>query len=118
VRKLTREEDQLYSELEFDIQQYTESLGVESLKYNTVKEFLVSKWSKPNLSIVGVQSSDTKGSVISKAVSGKISIRYVPDQTSSEIIQTLMSYVQQKFSELHSGNHIKVKVLRTGAELS
>jgi hypothetical protein len=83
------------------------------------------RWCIPNLSIIGIESSG-KGSVISRKVVGKVriyyqnltfpkvNIRYVPDQTSSEIIDLVTTFVKLKFSELKSTNQIEVRTLRTG----
>ena len=44
----------------------------------------------------------------------KVSIRHVPNQSTSEVIEIFSSFVEEKFKELKSCNNIKVKVIHTG----
>jgi di- and tripeptidase len=114
VRAITAEEEEEIGSIEFDMQQYKQSIGVADVKDKDSKSIFIRKWCKPSLSIHNIESSGTGGRVISKKVSAKISIRHVPDQSSAEIIQQFTTYVTEKFQELKSCNTLAVKTLHTG----
>jgi di- and tripeptidase len=114
VRKPTVEEEKLFSELEFNMDKYKNLSGVSSLKSTNVKELLTKRWCSPSLSIVRVESSDGKGSIISRQVRGQICIRHVPDQTTQQLIELVTDYIKEKFNTLASCNQISIKTLHTG----
>jgi di- and tripeptidase len=84
------------------------------MKADNVEDLFIKRWCTPSLSIIGIESSGTKGSVISKSVVGRISIRHVPNQATNDIIQLITQHILAKFKELQSSNQISVKTLHTG----
>eukprot|EP01119_Soliformovum_irregulare_P011435 TRINITY_DN2859_c0_g1_i1.p1 TRINITY_DN2859_c0_g1~~TRINITY_DN2859_c0_g1_i1.p1 ORF type:complete len:1228 (-),score=417.22 TRINITY_DN2859_c0_g1_i1:56-3739(-) len=113
VRGTTPDERELFAKLDFNLEAYKESTGVEKFKKEDTVELLADRWSRPNLSIVQVETSG-RGSVISKSVRGRINVRYVPDQSASHLIDLISDFLRTKFSELKSPNKLQLETLRTG----
>ena len=109
---------------EFSLEKYRECLGVKELTAGrTEEELLWARWCQPTLSTVDVrvgftEDADdayyrfgpTRFSVIPRAAVGKVSVRFVPDQTAEEIINRLTDHMKHEFAKLRSGNSIKVTV--------
>jgi Cys-Gly metallodipeptidase DUG1 len=113
---------------EFSFEKYKRSLGVD--KFTTGRseqELLAARWCLPTLSVVDVRVGTaeedenahyrfgpTRFSVIPRAAVGKVSVRYVPNQNSSVLVDRLTRHVQHEFAKLRSGNAISVKVHSVG----
>lgn len=114
VRILTEEEKEIYKNMEFNIEQYKETLGVTKLKTENKLELLIKKWCQPSLIITTIQTNSTKGSVIPKQAKCRCNIRFVNDQTVDQILKSFTTFVQKKFSEKKTSNQLKINILHTG----
>ena len=74
-------------------------------------------WRYPSLSIHGIEgafSGPGGKTVIPAKVTGKVSIRIVPDQKPDEIAKLLKKHVQKEFEKLHSPNKLTFTINSTG----
>lgn len=120
--------DRLRESNEFSLEGYRAALGVRELTAGrSVQELLTARWCAPALSVVDVrvgtaEDADTahyrfgptRFSVIPRAAVGKVSIRFVPDQTAETLIERLTAHVRHEFAKLRSGNSVSVVVHSVG----
>ena len=117
VKPVTDEEEALYENVEFDVEEFKKSLGYEKLNNEEPKSMLMNFWRYPSLSIHGVEGAfygPGAKTVIPAKVKGKVSIRIVPDQKPGEIAKLLEQYAQKEFAKLNSPNKLTVHTLITG----
>jgi len=114
VAPLTREEDQLYNDIDFDPVDFAKDVGTEKLLHagpNVKKLSLQHRWRYPSLSIHGIQGAfDGEGckTVIPRKVVGKFSIRLVPHQTPDAVEVLVKNYCNKVHSDSGSPNKLVV----------
>ncbi|XP_053106214.1 cytosolic non-specific dipeptidase isoform X1 [Hemicordylus capensis] len=111
VASLTDEEHQLYDKIDFDLAEYAKDIGATRLLHGTKKDVLMHRWRYPSLSLHGIEgafSGSGAKTVIPRKVTGKFSIRLVPDMTPEVVSKQVQDYLYKKFAELHSPNKFKV----------
>ncbi|KAL4857151.1 Cys-Gly metallodipeptidase DUG1 [Chlorella vulgaris] len=113
---------------EFSLDSYKKYLGVQQLTAGrSEQDLLTARWCQPSLSVVDVRVGTaeeqanahyrfgpTRFSVIPKAAVGKVSIRFVPDQSASQLVDLLTAHVRHEFAKLRSPNSVAVEVHSTG----
>ena len=118
VKPLTPQEEKLYANVEFNIADYKQSIGYTTKWSNEdPKSLLMNLWRYPSLSIHGIEgafSGPGGKTVIPAKVTGKVSIRIVPDQKPDEIAKLLKKHVQKEFEKLHSPNKLTFTINSTG----
>ena len=117
VRPLNDEEKKLYEGIEFDLDKFVDNIGADILLSRDSKKLLMDMWRYPSLSYHGIQgafSGSGGKTVIPAKVSGKVSMRLVPDQDPSEIFSHFKAYVVSEFEKLKSPNKIQVELLGKG----
>lgn len=90
---------------------YRESCGASKLTRSTKDQFLQHLWREPSLSIHGIQGAfDQPGSktVIPCKVTGKFSIRVVPDMTPEKVHAAVKAYLEKKWAKLGSDCQMEV----------
>ncbi|XP_051879011.1 cytosolic non-specific dipeptidase-like isoform X2 [Pristis pectinata] len=111
VAPLTEEEKNLYDKIDFDIEEYCKDVGTCQLLHSTEEQILMHQWRYPSLSLHGIEGAfagtGTK-TVIPKNVSGKFSIRLVPNMDPKVVEKQVVDYIQKIFSEYGSPNKMKV----------
>eukprot|EP01134_Creolimax_fragrantissima_P007853 CFRG7853T1 len=116
VRDVSPAEFALYDDIDFDLESYRQSLGVEFSvnDHNSPTGILMSRWRNPALSITGIQTSSGEHVTnIAKRAVGQFSVRYVPDQTSGELVQLLTQHLSHEFRKRRSPNRLHVNTLHT-----
>jgi Cys-Gly metallodipeptidase DUG1 len=114
---VTEKEDQMYAKLDFtlaDIHNATES---KNTIFSSEKESLMAKWRNPSLSIHGVEGAfynPGAKTVIPAKISGKFSIRSVPNQEPATIEALVRNHVKNVFESLKSKNSIHLECLSAG----
>lgn len=114
VVRASKEEIDLHKKTTFSVDAYRREIGAHQLLHETKEELLDHRGVLPCLSIHGIKGSfDQVGSkfVIPKRVTGKFSIRIVPDQDPDEINKLVSDYV----TDLHrkrSNNLLKIDCFR------
>lgn len=118
VKPLTKEEEELYESIEFDMESYKEENKIKSINdkllYEDKKSLLMHRWRYPTLSLHGIEGAFSgKGAktVIPAKVSGKFSLRLVPDQDPKEIERLVTTHLEEKFRELKSPNKMSIEMI-------
>lgn len=114
---VTDEEKALYKGISFTMDNLYESLGSETGIHEDKESTLMSRWRFPSLSIHGVEgafSAPGAKTVIPAKVTGKFSIRTVPDMEPSQVDELVFKHVEHVFASLHSKNTINTKLLHSG----
>lgn len=111
VAKLTDEEEKLYDPIDFNMEDYRQDIGHQRLIHDKKAHVLQHRWRHPSLSLHGIEGSfDGAGSktVIPRKVTGKFSIRLVPDMDPAEVEGLVTVYLEKKHKESGSPNPLKV----------
>jgi nonspecific dipeptidase len=118
VSPLTKEEEELYKKIFFNVAEYKSDVGSKKLLHNENKEkILMHRWRYPSLSIHGIEgafSEPGQKTVIPRKVIGKFSIRIVPDQMPEQIEKYVVDYVNSKWKAYGSPNDMKVYMAHGG----
>ncbi|CAH1171335.1 unnamed protein product [Phaedon cochleariae] len=112
VAPLMDGENSIYEKIEFDVAEYRKDVGTDRLMHKEVKEqLLMHRWRYPSLSIHGIEGAFSEAgqkTVIPGKVTGKFSIRIVPNQTPDKIEKYVVDYVQKLWKSRGSPNKMKV----------
>jgi nonspecific dipeptidase len=107
VKPLTKEEEALYENIEFDLESYKEENKIKSvsdkLLHDEKKALLMARWRYPTLSLHGIEGAFAgKGAktVIPANVIGKFSLRLVPDQDPKQIEKVVTAHLEKEFAKV------------------
>ncbi|MFX0149673.1 MAG: M20/M25/M40 family metallo-hydrolase [Candidatus Hodarchaeota archaeon] len=117
VKQITEEERKLYENLEFSLEDYKKSLGLNRVLDENPIRTLMNMWRNPSLTIHGIQGAFSEPgmkTVVPSSIIGKVSMRLVPDQDPSEISELFTQYVMREFEKINSPNKLRVTTLGTG----
>ncbi|KAJ3247754.1 hypothetical protein HDU78_003246 [Chytriomyces hyalinus] len=110
VAAVTTQEDALYSNLDFSLADIHNATESETTIHGSVRDTLMHRWRFPSLSLHGVEGAfyaPGAKTVIPAKVTGKFSIRSVPNQTPERIAELVKEYVEGEFAKLKSRNTLK-----------
>ncbi|XP_070508903.1 cytosolic non-specific dipeptidase-like [Chironomus tepperi] len=114
VEPVKPDEDKIYEKIVFDVNDYKKSIGAPGrLLYENKKDLLQHRWRFPALSIHGISGAHCKPgqkTVIPGKVTGKFSIRLVPNQDPNKIEALVVDYLTKKFKESGSPNVMKCQM--------
>ncbi|KAI8872679.1 CNDP dipeptidase [Ramicandelaber brevisporus] len=117
VAPLTEEEKKTYNGLDFSMQDFKHSSGSNGPIFDNETDTLMHRWRYPSLSLHGIEgafySSGAK-TVIPAKVSGKFSIRTVPNMQLAEVTKLVIKHVEAEFAKLGSPNKMRVECLHDG----
>ncbi|MFT7816297.1 beta-Ala-His dipeptidase-like [Arapaima gigas] len=111
VTPLTEEERKLYTDLQFDVEEMKQEIGVQRFLQDTKEAVLMAQWRYPSLSIHGIEGAfSLPGSktVIPRRVIGKFSIRQVPKMEPAVVEKQVTEHLHQMFAQRNSPNKLKV----------
>ena len=117
VAPLTKEEQSLYKDIAFEMDNLYESLGSKTGIFPDKERTLMGRWRYPSLSLHGVEgafSSPGAKTVIPAKVTGKFSIRTVPDMEPPEVDKLAFAHIEKAFKELKSKNTMKCYLQHSG----
>ncbi|XP_060869260.1 cytosolic non-specific dipeptidase-like [Metopolophium dirhodum] len=117
VEPLSEKEKELYEKIEFDVDAYISEIGASKSQKETKEELLMSNWRYPSLSVHGIEgafSGPGFKTVIPRKVTGKFSIRLVPNQIPSRITEIVKNYVQSVWEKRQSPNKFKIYTVNEG----
>jgi len=117
VAPLTKEEQSLYQNIAFTMDNLYESLGSKTGIYGDKENTLMGRWRFPSLSLHGVEgafSAPGAKTVIPAKVIGKFSIRTVPDMEPPEVDKLVYSHVNKVFESLGSKNKLNCHLQHSG----
>lgn len=113
VAKLTPEEEKLYDPIDFDMEDYRKDVGHKRLIHDQKAHVLQHRWRFPSLSLHGIEGAfDGEGAktVIPRKVTGKFSIRLVPDMDPDQVEKQVVTYLEKKHKESGSPNPLKISM--------
>ncbi|XP_057373009.1 cytosolic non-specific dipeptidase-like [Daphnia carinata] len=112
VVPVTDEELATYTTIDFDLEHYKKDIGCKHLLHKTDKsKTLMHRWRFPALSLHGIQGAFSEPgakTVIPRKVSGKFSIRIVPNQTPEKVNKVVNDYLNEMWKLRESPNEMKV----------
>ncbi|XP_018016446.1 cytosolic non-specific dipeptidase isoform X2 [Hyalella azteca] len=118
VAPVTPEEEGLYKDIDFDVEDYRNDIGAARLVDHKDKmKTLMARWRFPSLSIHGVEGAFSEPgakTVIPRRVVGKFSIRIVPDQTPEHVTKCVVDYMEQLWAKRGSPNTMKTSMYHGG----
>ncbi|XP_012533231.1 cytosolic non-specific dipeptidase [Monomorium pharaonis] len=118
VAKLTEAELASYKDIEFDIDEFRETVGTARLAHEEDKiKILIHRWRQPSLSIHGIEGAFSEPgakTVIPSKVIGKFSIRLVPHMTSDKATEKVIAYINKKWQDRGSPNIMNVTMFHGG----
>ena len=117
VAPVTPEEQALYEDIAFTMQDLYESLGSETSIYTDKESTLMARWRNPSLSLHGIEGAFSAGgakTVIPAKVIGKFSIRTVPNMEPADVDKLVFDYVNAEWKKLASNNTMIVELMHAG----
>ena len=117
VAPVTKEEQSLYKDIAFTMDNLYESLGSQTGIYPDKERTLMARWRYPSLSLHGVEgafSAPGAKTVIPAKVIGKFSIRTVPDMEPADVDKLVYKYVDSVFAKLSSKNTMRCHLQHSG----
>lgn len=117
VLPLTDEEVKLYENIEFNLEDYKNYLGVDRVISEDANTVLMNQWRYPSISIHGIQGAFHgfgAKTVVPGTVIGKVSVRIVPNQTPDEIEELFKIYLSKEFEKLDSPNKLDLYSIGKG----
>lgn len=117
VAPVTKEEQSLYKDIAFTMDNLHESLGSKTTIFEDKENTLMARWRYPSLSLHGIEgafSAPGAKTVIPAKVIGKFSIRTVPDMDVDKVNKAVEEHVNKTFASLKSKNTCKIVTQHTG----
>ncbi|KAG8928582.1 hypothetical protein FRC01_005707 [Tulasnella sp. 417] len=117
VAPLTDEEKQRYDVLDYSISDIEQSAGAPVALSEDKSAVLMGRMRYPSLSLHGIEgafSAPGAKTVIPAKVSGKFSIRLVPNMTPDNVDPLVINYLKAEFAKLNSKNKLEVENLHGG----
>ena len=107
VKPVTKDENALYDPIDFSIEDYKEDCKVKTISdkliHDNKKSLLMARWRYPSLSLHGIEGAFSGAgmkTVIPAKVTGKFSIRLVPDQDPGRIENAVREHINREFSKV------------------
>ncbi|XP_029669410.1 cytosolic non-specific dipeptidase [Formica exsecta] len=118
VAKITEAELASYKDIDFDVDEFKETVGTKQLLHKEDKiQLLMHRWRQPSLSLHGIQGAFSEPgakTVIPSKVIGKFSIRIVPHMTPEETTEKVIAYINKKWQARNSPNIMNVTMYHGG----
>lgn len=117
VAPLSEEEQKLYGDISYTMENLYESLGSETSIHTSKENTLMARWRYPSLSVHGVEgafSAPGAKTVIPAKVVGKFSIRTVPNMEMEDVDKCVFKYVNEEFKKLGSKNKCEATLQHAG----
>jgi Cys-Gly metallodipeptidase DUG1 len=117
VAPLTDEEKARYENMDFKNSDLEDAVGAKTLLSDDKATVLMGRMRNPSLSLHGIEgafSAAGSKTVIPASVSGKYSIRLVPNLTPEAVAALCTGYLEKEFAQLGSKNTLKIETLHGG----
>jgi len=117
IAPLTDEEKARYVNMDFETKDLEDAVGAQTLLSDDKATVLMGRMRNPSLSLHGIEgafSAPGSKTVIPAAVSGKYSIRLVPDLTPEAVSSLCTKYLEAEFAKLGSKNKLTIETLHGG----
>ncbi|THH16890.1 hypothetical protein EW146_g3820 [Bondarzewia mesenterica] len=116
VRALADDEKVLYEEMDFTTGDVTDATG-DTLVTTDKVQLLMKRMRYPSLSLHGIEGaldSNEPKTVIPHEVTGRFSIRLVPDQNPGDIDQLIQSHLKEEFAKLKTKSVLCITAVGDG----
>ncbi|MFH4977345.1 hypothetical protein AB6A40_004054 [Gnathostoma spinigerum] len=117
VRPVTDEERNLYAPIDFDVDYYKNSIGAVNLTQKAKADILMNVWRNPSLSIHGIEgaySGPGGKTIIPCKVTGKFSIRLVPDMLPEKVNKIVIDHLSKLWKTRGSPNTMRAYNMSSG----
>ncbi|KAI5958522.1 dug1 [Candida pseudojiufengensis] len=117
VAPLTEQEDKLYDNIDFSVDELNAASGSNTAIYQNKKDILKHRWRYPSLTLHGIEGAFSGAgakTVIPSKVVGKFSIRTVPNIESKKLDELVYKHINGLFAKLNSPNEFKVELIHDG----
>ncbi|MFH4977513.1 hypothetical protein AB6A40_004222 [Gnathostoma spinigerum] len=117
VRPITDEERKLYETIDFDPAHYKKQIGASALRCPSKVELLMNMWRNPSLSLHGIEgaySGPGGKTIIPCHVTGKFSIRLVPDMHPEKVNEIVINHLTELWEKRGSPNKFKAYNISSG----
>jgi len=117
VAPVTEEEKSLYGNIAFTMDNLYESLGSKTSIFDNKEQTLMARWRYPSLSVHGVEGAFSSGgakTVIPAKVTGKFSIRTVPNMEPKQVDELVYKHIDAQTKKLDTNNKIDCKLMHAG----
>ncbi|KAG4301368.1 hypothetical protein PCK1_002294 [Pneumocystis canis] len=114
VEPLLEEENALYKNISVTMDEIYQAIGSKTTIYDEKKSILMHRWRYPSLSFHGIEgafSSSGIKTVIPAKVSGKFSIRLVPNMDPENVFVLVKKHLESVFLSLKSKNTLTIEHL-------
>lgn len=118
VAPVTEKEKEIYEKIDFSLEELNEASGSNTALYTSKEDILMHRWRYPSLSVHGVEGAfygQGAKTVIPAKVSGKFSIRTVPDMDSEKLTKLVVDHCNKSFAKLGSPNTCHAELIHDGA---
>jgi Cys-Gly metallodipeptidase DUG1 len=111
VAPVTPEELSIYEKLDLGMDSIEQAIGASTAIHESVVPTVMARWRYPSLSLHGIEgafySSGSK-TVIPAKVTGKFSIRLVPDMDPHKLFELVQKHVESEFAKLKTKNKMSI----------
>jgi len=117
VAPLTEEERALFVGIHFKMDDLYESIGAKSSIFDNTEQTLMGRWRNPSLSIHGIEgaySAPGGKTVIPASVSGKFSIRTVPNMEIADVDKLVFAHLDREWAKLGTNNKMTRELMHAG----
>ncbi|KAH0947724.1 hypothetical protein HN011_009282 [Eciton burchellii] len=118
VAEITNAELATYKDIEFDVDEFRQTVGTSKLPHREDKtQLLMHRWRQPSLSLHGIEGAFSEPgakTVIPRKVIGKFSIRLVPHMTPEETTEKVIAYLNKKWEARGSPNVMNASMCHGG----
>jgi len=111
VAPVTPEEIELYKKIDFNVEDYKKDIAVDSLVTDDKVKVLMNRWRFPSLSLHGIEGAfhgPGAKTVIPSKITGKFSIRIVPNMEPEVVDKLVIDYLNKLWAQRNSPNKFKV----------
>jgi len=106
IPPMSRSERQRYRDISEILLEHDPDLG----DAKNLEDSFKARWQQPSLTIHRIKNSGpTNTTIISRAATADLSLRLVPNQTTAEIEETLLTALVKAFDKLNSANELTIK---------
>lgn len=117
VAPLTEDEKAIYNNIAYTMDDLHVSLGSKTTIFDNKEQTLMGRWRFPSLSLHGIEgaySAPGAKTVIPAKVTGKFSIRTVPNMEPEDVDNLVFKHVKEEFAKLGSKNTLNVFLQHAG----
>jgi Cys-Gly metallodipeptidase DUG1 len=117
VRAIDAEEEKTYDNLAFQIEELQAAVGNKTNIFEDIRKTLQGRWRNPSLSLHGIEGAfynPGDKTVIPACVTGKFSIRTVPDMEPKKVSKLVEEYVNEVYAALGSKNTMTIECTHDG----